>query len=367
MLDPHFSRQRQKRLLKVLQDRKLDAIVLGLPQHVYYVSAHKPFWLHSSAFVLFADDRSLVTTANSPNESAAADDVISYEANWMGTQRQDQPAVVADQVNQILKHRHSKRIGIDASAVTSQLAISFDGKTESIDAEMWQMRRSKLPDELQLMKQAVRCSEAMYAKARDIIEPGLSEIDLYGQLHAAAVNESGEPMTALLGNDYACGSGGGPPRKDHRAQAGQLWILDLGPSYRGDFADNARAFSVDRKPTDVQMKAWQAIIEVFPIVEKMAKPGVRCRDIFIVVDEHLKEKVGRGLPHHLGHGVGLQPHEFPHLNPKWDDVLIEGEIFTAEPGVYGKEINGGIRIENQYLVTATGVKNLIDFPLELVQ
>jgi Xaa-Pro dipeptidase len=366
MLDPTQSLQRQKRILAALNDRKLDAIVLGLPHHVYYAAGHRPFWLHSSAFALFADGRSLVITANAPNESAAADEILSYEANWAGTVRSDQPRVLAEQLDAILKQRKVKRLGIDASEVTAQLSVVFDGTTEPIDFEMSQIRRSKLPDELAMMRNAIRCSEAMYAKAREIIKPGLSEIDLYAELHAAAVKESGEPMTALLGNDYACGVGGGPPRKDHRAQAGQLWILDLGPSYRGYFADNARVFSVDRKPTDVQMKTWQAIVSVFPMVESAVKPGVSCRKIFERVDEHLKEKIGQGLPHHLGHGVGLQPHEYPHLNPKWDDVFVEGEIFTAEPGLYSREINGGIRIENQYVVTRTGVENLVDFPMELV-
>jgi Xaa-Pro aminopeptidase len=97
----------------------------------------------------------------------------------------------------------------------------------------------------------------------------------------------------------------------------------------------------------------------------MAKPGVRCREIFDAVDAHFRAKRGKGIPHHLGHGVGLQPHEFPHLNPKWDDVMIEGEIFTAEPGIYDAELSAGIRIENQYLVTKSGVENLVRFPLEL--
>jgi Xaa-Pro aminopeptidase len=365
MLHPKYSLQRQRRLMELLQNRKLDAIVLGLAQHVYYAAAHKPFWLHSSAFILLADGKSIVATANSRNESAAADEVVAFEANWMGTQRQDQPAVVAQQVNAILKAHHAKRIGIDASAVTSQLMFGFGGAIESIDADLWQIRRSKFPDEIALMRQAIDCSLAMYTRARQIIEPGLGEIDLYTQLHDAAVKTSGEPMTALLGNDYACGVGGGPPRKDHRAQAGQIWILDLGPSYRGYFADNCRAFSVDRKPTDIQLKAWHAITGVFPIVERMARPGVRCRDLFTAADEHLRSSFGTGLSHHLGHGVGLQPHEFPHLNPKWDDVLIEGDVFTAEPGLYSKEINGGIRLENQYLVTADGVENLVNYPLDL--
>src|SRR5581483_4005621 len=104
------------------------------------------------------------------------------------------------------------------------------------------------------------------------------------------------------------------------------------------------------------------IIATFPIVEKLARPGVRCRDIYAAVDEHFRTSTGKDLSHHLGHGIGLQPHEFPHLNPKWDDVLIEGDVFTVEPGLYGPELNGGIRIENQYLLTATGAEDLVEYP-----
>jgi Xaa-Pro dipeptidase len=113
------------------------------------------------------------------------------------------------------------------------------------------------------------------------------------------------------------------------------------------------------------MTAWNALIEALKIVEGMAKPGARCRDIYQAVVDHLANTPIGKFPHHLGHGVGLQPHEYPHLNPKWDDVLMEGEIFTAEPGLYAPAINGGIRLENIYRVTATGVENLIESPLEL--
>jgi Xaa-Pro aminopeptidase len=69
----------------------------------------------------------------------------------------------------------------------------------------------------------------------------------------------------------------------------------------------------------------------------------------------------------LGHGIGLFPHEGPHLNPRpeWDDVFEEGDVFTVEPGLYTPEMRAGIRLENDYLVTATGVELLSDFPLEL--
>jgi Xaa-Pro dipeptidase len=365
MLDIEQSRNRQKRLLTKMADAKLDAIVVGLPHHVYYFSAFRTNWLHQSAFVLFADGRSWLATSNSPAENTAADEVVGYEAQWMATLRQEQPHVVGDKVVEVLKSRGAKRVGIDASHVTAQVAHLFDGQIESIDPILWQMRRVKDTDELALIDEAVCASAAMFDHARKIIAPGIAELDVFTQLHEVAVKTTGEPMSAMLGNDYTCGGGGGPPRRDHRAKAGEIYILDLGPSYRGYFGDTCRAFSVDRKPTDAQMAAQQAVVESLKIVEQMARPGVKCATIFSAVDEHLKSVRGKGMTHHLGHGIGLQPHEYPHLNPKWDDVFLEGEVFTAEPGVYGPELKGGIRLENDYVVTKDGVRNLLNSPLEL--
>jgi Xaa-Pro aminopeptidase len=366
MLQPDQSRLRQRRLLETLGREKLDAVVLGASHHVYWASAHRPWWQHEAAFILFADGRSWLATANSTSQSAAADQIVAFEATWNGTQRQDQPAVLAEMIIKELQSRRVRRIGVDASAVTSQVVMRFDDEVVSIDADLWQYRRRKHVDELAMMRTAIACSEAMHRRAREIVAPGITEIEVFTELNAAAVKRAGEPLSALLGNDYEVAAGGGPARSGVTAKPGQLYILDLGPAYRGYFSDNSRAYSVDRKPTDIQMKAWHAIAGVFPIVERMAKPGVRGRDLYAAIDAHLSAATGTGLTHHLGHGVGLQPHEFPHLNPKWDDVLIEGEIFTAEPGLYNSELNGGIRLENQYLVTKDGVENLVNVPLELI-
>src|SRR5947208_692516 len=106
MLDPILSRARQKRLLAAMQERKLDAVVLALPYHVYYFSAFHPFWLHQSAFVLFSDGRSWLTSGGGdPPERAAVDDPMTFESNWLGTIRQEQPLIVAGQVIEVLKSR----------------------------------------------------------------------------------------------------------------------------------------------------------------------------------------------------------------------------------------------------------------------
>jgi Xaa-Pro dipeptidase len=366
MLQPEQSRRRQRRLLAVMAERGLDAVVLGARHHVYWATAYRPRWLQEAAVVLHADGRAWLATANEPATNVAADSVVAFAASIVATQRLDQSMVLAEMALGTLAVAGAKRIGVDASTVSAGIAMSFGGDAVAIDPSLWQLRRPKDPDELDLMKKAIACTQAMYVRARQIIEPGVAELHVFNEMHAAAVEAAGEPLGDHLGNDFAAGVAGGPPRAGKLAEAGQLYILDLSPNYRGYFADNARVFAVDRSLTDEQLRAWQAIVDVLNMVERMARPGVRCRELFAAADEHLKQTLGVPMAHHLGHGVGLQPHEFPHLNPKhWDDVLVEGEVFTAEPGVYSDALNGGIRLENQYVVTADGVENLVKAPLEM--
>jgi Xaa-Pro aminopeptidase len=65
------------------------------------------------------------------------------------------------------------------------------------------------------------------------------------------------------------------------------------------------------------------------------------REIYDAVIKHLTQRAGRAFTHHLGHGIGLWPHEYPHLNSNWDDVLMESEVFAAEPGCMGRSCAGG--------------------------
>lgn len=358
MLDPTFARQRQQRLINALKSTGVDAIVISDPRHVYYLTGHLIPLNFRCALILRPGYRNYLITPRTPTQTLPVDEILTYPPMV----RLDLPQTVANMTLKLLVG--STRIGYDTSDVACCF-LSQLTRPINIDLTLQQMRRIKDPDELSLIQHAIHATKSMYQKARQIIEPGIPELEVYNQLYKTAVETLGEPMTALLGNDFACGSGGGMPRPGRKAQTGEIYILDLGPSYRGYFADNCRAFSVGKTPSDAQLKAWQNLMDVFPIIESLARPGVSTSDLFQTVENHFNTRFGRNQFHHLGHGVGLVPHEYPFLKTDHNDILAEGEIFTIEPGVYGAELQGGIRLENQYLVTATGVKNLTPFPMEL--
>ncbi|MAG92778.1 MAG: hypothetical protein CMJ48_03385 [Planctomycetaceae bacterium] len=367
-LDPEQCRGRQRWLAETLAEKDADRALLVQPEHVQYFTGFRPHRLMQALVCIDADGHCTLVAPNTVPEDAAADAVATFEAQWHSTLRQEQMAAAARSLADALQTPSaSQRTAVEFSSCPPILRETLDSKSrgELVDFEpaLWQRRRNKDPDELAMIRRAIRCTEAMYARARTIIQPGITELEVFNQLHAAAVEIAGEPLTAL-GNDYQCNSPGGAPRP-RAAQAGELFVLDLGPAYRGYYADNCRTISVDGRPSDVQQQAWEAIVAALEMVEQTVRPGVRCREVFETSQQMLDGYRVDAFFHHLGHGCGLFPHEAPHLNPRWDDVFAEGDVFTAEPGLYGPELKAGIRLEQNYRVTSDGVELLTEFSLEL--
>lgn len=365
VLDIDTSRDRQRRLLEVMRKSDLSAAVLARSEHVQWLTGVWFPWFFEPMAILRADGYCTLIAPNESPAASAADDVRTYEAQWHSTLRNDQARAASAVLVDALRSLGSiKRIGVEFSTCPQHVLAGLDADYSDLDPDLFYLRRRKSLDELELLRTAIRGTETMYQRSREIIEPGVSELAVFNSLQAAAVDEFGEMLTGT-GNDYACGVPGGPPRNNRTARDGELYILDLGPAYRGYFADNCRTISVNRHPTDEQQRAWETIVSIFPLVESTVRPGASCRELFEAANARLNEYLPGGFDHHLGHGIGLFPHEAPHVNPHWDDQFEEGDVFTIEPGLYSDELAGGIRIENDYLVTADGVELLTDFPLEL--
>ncbi len=357
---------RQRRVRDTLARLSIDRAIFVSHENIQYLTGFRPHRLMQGAVCLETAGNCLLVAPNSEPENVSADTIVTFEAQWCATLRQEQAEAAMSVLAETTKIRSNDRTAIEFSVCgphVQRLVGRDETKLIDIDAELWRLRRRKDPDELAMIGQAIQCTEAMYRRAREIIESGITELEVFNQLHAVAVETAGEPLTAL-GNDYQCNSPGGPPR-GRRARDGELFILDLGPAYRGYYADNCRTIAVNRRPTDQQHLAWERIVSVLKMVEETVRPGVSCRELFHTAKSMLEEYHPDAFSHHLGHGFGLFPHEAPHLNPNWDDQFEQGDVFTAEPGLYTDELAAGIRLEQNYRVTADGVERLTEFSLEL--
>ncbi len=368
-IHPQSVRGRQQRLLAEMQAQGVDLAIVNLPEHVQWLTGPYVWRLVQTSAALWADGHVAVVGPPKKFTGVVADDVHEYQAQLHSTLRNDQRQACSAVLVEALRQRGKpKRIGVEFSTFdvhTAQALAAAWGDIEWIDLDpsLYRLRRRKDADEMARLRHAIAANGKMYARAREIIRPGVNELEVFSELQSVAVRHLGEMLT-WTGNDYACGARGGPPR-DRNIEAGELYILDLGPAFRGYNADTCRAIAVDGKPTEDQRRAWRHVAEVFPIVERTVKPGESCRALFDECNRWLGEFSEAKFDHHLGHGIGLFPHEAPHLNPNWDDKFEVGDVFTAEPGLYAEHLRAGLRLENDYLVTETGVELLSDFPLEL--
>jgi Xaa-Pro dipeptidase len=379
LLDLDACRLRQARFREYLTAARADVAVLVAPEHVEYLTGHRWDGRFAPLAAVSVDGDVLLVCPDKPVERAAADEVRTYEAKWRSTlrsladQRAAAAAVLADWLAARLAGRRAarsagrpaaRRVGVEFSTCPRQVLDRLgDAECHDIDADLLRLRRRKDLDELANLRRAIAASGAMAARAREIVRPGVNELEVFSALQGAAVASCGEMLTAT-GNDYASGVRGGPPR-DRACVAGELFILDLGPAYRGYFADISRTLAVDGRPTDEQTVACERVCAALSLVERIARPGVACRAIYEEVREWLAGAAVGSWSSHLGHGIGLSVHETPRLNPHWDDVLEEGDVIAVEPALYDPRLACGMRIENDYLVTATGLELLSPFPLGL--
>lgn len=373
-LDLNACRARQARLWQAIREpataglavpaEPVDLIVVTQIENIQWLTGARFSALFQPAVAMGPAGDCLLVVPERWQGKAAADTLLPYSAKHHSTLRNDQRQVSTQVLLEALRQRPGvRRIGVEFST----LGRHFDWPTavELVDLEplFYRLRRRKDPDELARQRHAIAATGAMYETARRILRPGLSEVEMFVELQATAVRFLDEPLTGT-GNDFQCGSRGGSPRAGRVAAAGELYILDLGPAFRGYYADTCRTLAVS-EVSGAQQQAWEAIQPIFELVQREVRPGVSARGLFQQAQAILDRAPHGVFNHHLGHGIGLYPHEAPHLNPNWDDYFEEGDTFTVEPGLYAEELRAGMRLENNYLVTADGVELLSDFPLEL--
>mgnify|MGYP002624096552 CR=1 FL=1 len=256
------------------------------------------------------------------------------------------------------RERHSvqERIG---SANSGRASID-------LGSVLRRLRRHKEPDELELMRAAMRAGDAGHARAREVIRAGISDFDVYREVHAAAMETAGRPV--VLYGDFRVTNAqqfkvGGLPQ-GQTLRDGELMLMDFSvviDGYRGDFTN---VISVG-PPSDEQIMLFELCQAAMSSGEASLKAGVSAADVHAATARPLKETgYGDTFDHHAGHGIGLAHPEPPILVPESDDVLVAGDVVTLEPGLYVEGI-GGIRIEHNYLITDDGCERLSNHLISL--
>jgi Xaa-Pro dipeptidase len=232
------------------------------------------------------------------------------------------------------------------------------------------MRKTKGKDEFVRHSEAAKRLDGAYGVAQAMATVGKTELDLFRAANSEAFRASGPAEQWMHSNvlgDFVSGSRtlqiGGPPTA-RALSAGETVILDLQTCYEGYWADTARTFLVDGRPSKRQVEVYETLLAARTAAQDLLRPGTRARDIYRVVSETIEKAGFDRLPHHAGHGVGLDGQEPPYFLPNSDEELEEGVLCAVEPGIYDAEA-GGMRIEDNYIITRSGFEKSSAYGLSL--
>jgi Xaa-Pro dipeptidase len=228
-----------------------------------------------------------------------------------------------------------------------------------------QMRRSKDPDEVALLKTCMKACDAGHAWGRANIRPGMSELEVYAGVANAVYAALGH--WAVVYGDFTVSPGskkrGGPPTP-HKLEAGELFILDYSVIVQGYRSDFTNTLCVGGKPTADQQKLMDLSLKAIAAGAKELKAGVTCQHVY----DAMRTAFGDMADHfttHGGHGLGISHPEPPYIVKNSSETLVKGDVVTLEPGLYVDGV-GGLRIEHNYLVTEQGSEQLSNHTIALV-
>lgn len=228
------------------------------------------------------------------------------------------------------------------------------------------LRRRKDPDEVEQLKLCMRATDAGHAWARANVKTGMTELEIYAGIASAVYASVGH--WAVVYGDFTVSPGspkrGGPPTP-HVLTAGETLILDYSVILQGYRSDFTNTLVVGGKPTPEQRNLLDLCLKAMAAGERELKAGAACQTVYDAVRGAFEAAgVADKFPHHAGHGLGLAHPEAPFLVRHSTESLQEGDVITLEPGLYIDGI-GGVRIEHDYLITATGYERLSNHTIGL--
>lgn len=255
------------------------------------------------------------------------------------------------------------RIGIEKlqmPAFTNDILKEKGCQTMEMDKEVRLMTQVKDAEAINHIGRCLTLNSMVYASIRKKISEECTELDVFYLINQVLGNELGKPVSFvcdILSGERTLEIGG--TATSRQLLKGDTLIVDLLVENDGYYSDTTRTFFVG-EITDLQRKAYSAVLVALRAGESLLGPGVSAASVNAAIKESLQKSGYIGnMPHHSGHGVGFSMYEPPYFVEHSQEILREGMVVTLEPGTYLPE-KFGIRVENVYLITSTGFKNLFD-------
>lgn len=352
---------RQRRLLDQLDTNQIDALLVSFDRDIQYLTN----FVGDDAFVLIHENGVEIITDTRYGE------VLN---EWIGSGL-GEPVMgirhrLAETVKRLIAEHRITRLGIQAehlsiaSGRSLRSTLGEDLVVETINL-VPQLRMCKDVVEVALIEKASRIQEEALRLTLAKLRLGMTENEFFAELffQMKCLGAMGSSFDSIIGT----GPGSALPHYvagDVSITEGVL-LIDWGARYNWYCADLTRTFGVITMPEKIR-EIYGIVLEAQMAAIEACAPGRVCAEIDAVARKIITDAgYGEQFTHGLGHGLGIEVHEAPYFNELQTDIELQpGMVMTVEPGIYLSGI-GGVRIEDDVLITEDGHRVLSDYPKDL--
>jgi Xaa-Pro aminopeptidase len=347
-----------ERLRAKMAEKGVDALFVSDIHNVYWLAG----FTGSSGFCLVTKDQALFLT-DSRYAIQSELEVSDLDVRWYGS-----PVTFKEFFTQALKDLGVSKLHFETSVKYSQWQAwtkDFpDVEWTASPSVLTPLRMVKTPGEVEKIREACRLAESCLSHIQRMIQPGVTEYDILLDLEFFLKRNGAIPSFDPI---VASGPNSAKPHatpSERKLESGEFLTIDMGAKLDGYCSDITRTFVVGQA-SDRHKEVYNQVLKAEVESINAIKPGKTCGEIDAFSREILDEiGLAKYFGHGLGHGLGIEVHDYGRLGRGSKDVIEPGQVWTVEPGVYIEGF-GGVRVEDDVVVTEDGVEVLTTFPKEL--
>lgn len=348
----------QKRIIKrLLKEQKIDALLIN--------SSHNRLW-----YTTFASTAGYLLITKT--KSYLILDGRYIEAGTKQAKNVDNIILmnnINDQINELIKNNDIKTLGFESEATSHALFLHW---TESFGTQlkpilMSNVRMIKSAVEIKKIKKAAKIGDKVFATILKKIKPKMTEKALERIIINSMLKYGADD--ASFNSIVASGERSSLPHgraSDKIINQNEIITCDFGVMYQGFCSDMTRTFVLGEILSKQLEEIYNIVLTAQTLAIQAIKPNIVASSLDKICRDYITNKgYGQYFSHSTGHGLGIEVHEAPYINATSDVVLCPGMVITIEPGIYLPKL-GGVRIEDDILVTSDGYEILTNAPKKLI-
>lgn len=273
-------------------------------------------------------------------------------------------------IQEILDTESIQTVGFEQQHVTYEayqlMSSKLTATLKPLSHIVENLRMIKTTEEIELIKKAAWVSDEAFKYILTFIKPGVSEIDIANELefHMRKNGATGAAFDIIIASGHRSALPHGVA-SDKKIEKGDMLTLDFGAYYQGYRSDMTRTIAVGEPPEKLK-EVYQIVYDSLQKALSNMKAGITGKEADSYSRDFITAKgYGKNYGHGSGHGIGLDIHENIFMSTVCEDILEENMVLTVEPGIYIPKI-GGVRIEDDVIVTKNGVEVITNSPKELI-